>query len=109
LAWLAESARWEDARLTSLFGGNAEGPPGPRNGVAELFENDTEGVVGLMEDAVLPLNDEIVEMRFSHEEGLFKLSRSLLSTEGDASWSVLNISDRRAPTELCLEIGGVDF
>jgi hypothetical protein len=84
LAWLVESARWEDVRLTSLFGGGADGTPDPRNGVAELFENDTEGVVGLMDEAGLALNDEIVEMRFSHED-LFKLSKSLLSAEGNAS------------------------
>jgi hypothetical protein len=90
-----------------LFGGSAEGLADPRKSVAELFENDTEDVVGLMEDPGLPLNDEMVEMRFSHED-LFKLSRSLLSTVGDVSWSVLDMSDRRAPTELCREIDGVE-
>ena len=77
--------RWEAVRLTSLFGGNEEGPPDSRNGVAEVFENDTEGVSGLIEDAGLPLNDEMIEIRFNHEEDLFKVSSSLLSVEGDAS------------------------
>ena len=85
LTWLAERARWEDVRLTSLFGGNEEGPPEPRNGVAEVFENDIEGVSGLTEDAGLPLNDEMTEMRFNHEDDLFKVSSSLLSVEGDSS------------------------
>lgn len=81
---MVESARWEDVRLTSLFGAGAEDAPDPRNGVAELFENDTEGVVGLMDEAGLALTDEMAEMRFSHED-LFELSKSLLSAEGDAS------------------------
>lgn len=82
---MAEIARWEEVRLTSLFGGSVEGPPDARNGVAELFENDTEGVVGLTDDEGLPFNDEMVEMRFSHEDDLFKFSKSLFSAEGDAS------------------------
>ena len=86
-----------------------EGPPDPRNGVAEWLENETEGVVGLMEDTGLPLTDEMVGMRFNQEEGLFMSSRLLLSTEGDASWSVFDTSDRRAPTELCRESDGVEF
>ena len=36
--------------------------------MAELFEKDIEGVSGLMDDTGLPLNDEMVEMRFSHED-----------------------------------------
>lgn len=84
MAWLEESARWEDARLTSLFGGSTERPPDARTGLVELFDNDTEGVMGLTDGAGLLLNDEMVEMRFSHEDR-FKLSKSLLSVEGDAS------------------------
>ena len=82
---MAGIARWEEVRLTSLFGGSVEGPPDAKNGVAELFENDTEGVVGLRDDERLPFNDDMVEMRFSHEDDLFKFSKSLLSAEGDAS------------------------
>ena len=71
--------------MTSLFGGTEECPPDARNGVAELFEYDTEGVSGLMEEAGLPLSDEMAEMRLSHEEDLFKVSSSLPSGEGVTS------------------------
>lgn len=77
--------------------------------MAELLENDTEGVAGPIEDAGLPLRDDMVEMRFNHEEGLFRSSRSWLSTEGDASRSVFDTSDRCAPIELCRESDGVKF
>jgi hypothetical protein len=91
------------------LGGSVEAPADPRNGVAELLENDIEGVVGLTEDAGLALKDEMVEMRFNHEEGLFMSSRSLPSMAGDTSWSVFDMSDRRAPTELCRESDCVEF
>lgn len=108
MAWLVESARWEDARLMSLFGGTTEGPPTPRKGEAERLENDSEGVVGCMEDDGLPFNDEMVEMRFNHDDDLLGWSRSLLSSKGDASGSAFNVSDRRALTELRREFDGVE-
>ena len=105
MAWLTESARCDDVRLTSLFGGSECGAPDGKNGVPEVLDSDTEGVVGLIDEAGLPFKDDMVEIRFSHEDDGRRLSQSGLSVDESLSWSTF---DLYSLIELCLDTGGED-
>ncbi len=91
--------------MTSLFGGNECGAPDGKNDVPDVFDRDTEGVVGLIDDTGLPFKDDMVEIRFSHEDDGRRLSPSGGSVDESLSWSIF---DRRGLTELCLDTGGED-
>jgi hypothetical protein len=106
---LEDIARCDADLLTSLFGANdeVEATRG-RTGVAEVWESVTDGVVGLIEEAGLPLSDDIVDILLSHDRVLI-LSGSSTLPDASFSWPAAECSDLLGPRELWREMGGVDI
>ena len=103
-------ARCEVVLFTSLFRCNGCGPSDSgRNGVPDVLDIETDGVAGLRDEGGLSFIDDMVDILLSHDEAVFALSIFPLSPVEPCSSGVLNMSDRRPPTELCLESAGVKF